>query len=91
MSIDHALAHRYSLMLEGTFRHAAVVADTIRRFAAAGYRTEVIVLAVRTEFSRLDSLLRHRLGGDGQPGRRTPPSAHLWWRRILEVSESVPI
>lgn len=76
MAIDHALTHRYSLILEGTFRAPDVVATTIRRFAAAGYHTHVIVLAVRGEQSRLDSVLRHRHSTDGQPGRWTPPTAH---------------
>jgi hypothetical protein len=75
-SIDHALDGRYSLLLEGTFRDPDVVAETIRRFAAAGYRTEVVVLAVRQERSRLDSLLRFINPGAVAPGRWTPPSAH---------------
>jgi len=62
-------------MLEGTFRDAAAVADTIRRFSSAGYRAVVVVLAVPVERSRLDCLLRS-LGSNGTPGRWTPPSAH---------------
>jgi UDP-N-acetylglucosamine kinase len=75
-SIDHALGRRYSLVLEGTYRDPDVVAETIRRFAAAGYRTELVVLAVRQERSRLDSLLRFVNPGAVAPGRWTPPSAH---------------
>ena len=74
-SIEHALTNRFSLMLEGTFRDAAIVSGTIRRFAAAGYRTHVVVLAVPAERSRLDCQLRY-LDSDGVPGRWTPPSAH---------------
>jgi hypothetical protein len=74
--IDHALTHRYSLVLEGTFRDPDVVAATLRRFAAAGYHTEAVVLAVRPERSRLDCLLRW-LGTDPrEPARWTPPTAH---------------
>ena len=74
--IDHALTHRYSLVLEGTFRDTDVVAATLRRFAAAGYHTQAVVLAVRSERSRLDCLLRW-LGTDpAEPARWTPPSAH---------------
>jgi UDP-N-acetylglucosamine kinase len=76
MTIDHALTHRYSLMLEGTFRDTAAVSATIRRFATAGYRTEVVVLAVRAERSRMDSMLRHHGSVEGQTCRWTPPSAH---------------
>lgn len=74
--IDHALTHRYSLILEGTFREPDVVTATLRRFADAGYHTEAFVLAVRPERSRLDCLLRW-LGTDpAEPARWTPPSAH---------------
>lgn len=57
--IDHALAERMSLVLEGTFRDADVVSATVRRFAQAGYVTEAVVLAVRPELSRLDTFLRY--------------------------------
>ena len=74
--IDHALTHRYSLVLEGTFRDLDVVAATLRRFAEAGYHSEAVVLAVRPERSRLDCLLRW-LGTDPtEPARWTPPTAH---------------
>src|SRR5690349_4693256 len=74
--IDHALTHRYSLVLEGTFRDPDVVAATLRRFAAAGYHTEAVILAVHPERSRLDCMLRW-LGTDPtQPARSTPPAAH---------------
>jgi Zeta toxin len=67
---------RFSLVLEGTFRDANVVADTVRRFAAAGYRTEAIVLAVRPERSRLDCLLRYLGSSRENAARWTPPTAH---------------
>jgi hypothetical protein len=74
--IDHALNHRYSLVLEGTFRDPDVVAATLRRFAAAGYHTEAVILAVRPERSRLDCLLRWLGTNPAEPSRWTPPTAH---------------
>jgi hypothetical protein len=74
--IDHAIAERFSLILEGTFRDADVVAATVRRFAAAGYDTEAVVLAVRPERSRLDCVLRSLGTSPALPGRWTPPTAH---------------
>jgi hypothetical protein len=74
--IDHAIAERYSLILEGTFRDPDVVAATVRRFASAGYHTEAVVLAVRPERSRLDCVLRSLGTSPALPGRWTPPTAH---------------
>jgi UDP-N-acetylglucosamine kinase len=74
--IDHALTHRYSLVLEGTFRDPDVVATTVRCFASAGYHTEAVVLAVRPERSRLDCLLRWLGSSPAEPARWTPPTAH---------------
>jgi hypothetical protein len=74
--IDHALINRYSLVLEGTFRDPAVVAATLRRFDAASYHTEAVVLAVRPERSRLDCLLRWLGTSPAEPARWTPPTAH---------------
>jgi hypothetical protein len=76
MSIDYAHTHRFSLLLEGTFRDAAAVSNTLRRFAAADFFTDVAVLAVPAERSRLDSMLRYTFTIDGTPGRWTPPTAH---------------
>lgn len=74
--IDYALENQYSLLLENTFGNADVVADTARRFAAAGYQTEVAVVAVRPETSRLDSLARYLEPRGSDPPRWTPLGAH---------------
>ncbi|MFI9206467.1 zeta toxin family protein [Streptomyces sp. NPDC053048] len=71
MSIEHALDHGYSLMLEGIFRDPAMTVATAERFARAGRSVEVIGLAVPEERSRLDSLHRYLAAG-----RWTPPNAH---------------
>ena len=70
--IDHAMAERISLVLEGTFRDADAVSATVRRFAQAGYVTEAVVLAVRPERSRLDSLLRYVSPDAATAARWTP-------------------
>jgi UDP-N-acetylglucosamine kinase len=76
-AIDEALANRFSLLLEGTFRDPSTVVDTAARFAARDYRTEAVALAVRAERSRLDSVDRYyTLVARGLPGRWTPPGAH---------------
>ncbi|MGW3510818.1 zeta toxin family protein [Streptomyces sp. NPDC000994] len=71
MSIEHARAHGYSLMLEGVFRNPEMTVSTAVDFAAAGYQVEVLGLGVRAERSRLDSLHRYL-----ESGRWTPPTAH---------------
>ncbi|MFI9155683.1 zeta toxin family protein [Streptomyces sp. NPDC053367] len=71
MSIEHARAHGYSLMLEGVFRNPEMTVATAEEFAAAHYVVEVLGLGVRAERSRLDSLHRYL-----ESGRWTPPTAH---------------
>ncbi|WP_281154702.1 zeta toxin family protein [Streptomyces sp. HYC2] len=71
MSIEHARAHGYSLMLEGVFRNPAMTVATAEEFAAAKHTVEVLGLGVRAERSRLDSLHRYL-----ESGRWTPPTAH---------------
>ncbi|MFF2022972.1 zeta toxin family protein [Streptomyces sp. NPDC058171] len=68
MSIDHALAHDYGLLLEGIFRDPAMTIGTAERFAAADRPVSVVALAVREERTRLDALDRFLDGG-----RWTPP------------------
>lgn len=72
MSIEHALENRYSLLLEGIFRDPELTVGTADRFARAGFRVEVVALAVREERSRLDGLYRF-LNPEGEPSRWTPP------------------
>ncbi|QVJ03475.1 zeta toxin family protein (plasmid) [Nocardiopsis eucommiae] len=74
--IDHALQNRYSLLLEGVFRNPHVVAQTIDRFAAAGYRVEVVGLAVPYRDSLLATLGRYLYPADTETARWTPATAH---------------
>ncbi|MEU5030034.1 zeta toxin family protein [Streptomyces milbemycinicus] len=83
MSIEHALANGYSLMLEGIFRDPAMTVGTAERFARAGFTVEVVGLAVRPERSRLDSLHRYLAPGTGLPGRWTPPHVHDLAIRVM--------
>jgi predicted kinase len=75
LALDHALDHRYSVLLEGTFRDSEMVAATARRFAEAGYRVEVVAVAAPAAVSRLSAEQRS-LGRNGRFGRWTPPQAH---------------
>lgn len=86
MSIDYALKNRYSLVLEGVFRDPEMTISTAERFAAAGFRVEIVALAVREEISRLDALHRFLTPGTGLPGRWTPPALQdLSYRMMPET------
>jgi hypothetical protein len=76
LALDHALAHRFSVLLEGTFRDPDMVVGTAVRFAGAGYRVEVVAVATPGMVSRLSAEQRSLGGGDGRFGRWTPPGAH---------------
>jgi hypothetical protein len=75
MSIDHARANRYGLLLEGTFRDPAMTMDTAREFAEFGYRVHLVALGVNERVSRLDTVNRY-LGPGGDTNRWTPDTAH---------------
>ncbi|MBR8744787.1 zeta toxin family protein [Nocardiopsis sp. MG754419] len=74
--IDHALEHRYGLLLEGVFRDPLTVARTIDRFTAAGYRVEVVGLATPYRESLLATLGRFLHPGEETAARWTPDGAH---------------
>ena len=74
LSLDHALAHHYSVLLEGTFRDVGMVTAT--RFAGAGYRIEVVAVATPAAVSRLSAEMRSLDIGFPAVGRWTPPEAH---------------
>lgn len=76
LALDHALAHRYSVLLEGTFRDASMVTTTATRFAEAGYRIEVVAVATPAAVSRLSAEMRSLDAGYPAVGRWTPPQAH---------------
>lgn len=76
LALDHAIEHRYSVLLEGTFRDTAMVTGTTARFAKAGYRVEVVAVATPAPISRLSAEQRALGDQAGDFGRWTPPEAH---------------
>ncbi len=76
LAVEHALSHRYSLLLEGTFRDTEMVTGTAARFGDAGYRVDVVAVATPAVVSRLSAEMRSLAGGLPAVGRWTPPSAH---------------
>ncbi len=76
LALDYAIQHRYPVLLEGTFRDPAMVTGTAARFAAAGYRVEVVAVATPAPVSRLAAEERFLRARRGEVGRWTPPDAH---------------
>jgi predicted ABC-type ATPase len=75
--IAHAKSLRLDLVIEGTMRVPDKVASTLRELRAAGYSTEVRVIAVRAEFSRLGIRQRYeQLLLDRGHARFTTAKAH---------------
>lgn len=76
-SIEFAMEHGWSAIVEGTFRRTEVVEQTARRFREAGYEVEATVLAVPAEQSRLGIVSRYvdQLHTTGA-GRWTPAAVH---------------
>lgn len=71
--IRYARENHRSLALEGTFRNVAAAAGTAQRFAAEGFRTQVVVIGSR----RAESLLSVTSGylQEVQAGRRAAPTS----------------
>lgn len=86
LALDHAVQDRFSVLLEGTFRDEAMVTGTAARFAAAGYRVEVIAVATPAPLSRLGAEQRFLAAPDALSARWTPPEAH---ETTLAASPSV--
>ena len=76
LALDHALARRLPVLLEGTFRDPAIVTGTATRFADAGYRVEVVAVAVPAPVSRLGAEQRYLGARNPLSARWTPPEAH---------------
>lgn len=76
LALDHALARRLPVLLEGTFRDPAMVAGTATRFADAGYRVEVVAVATPAPVSRLGAEQRYLGARNLLSARWTPPDAH---------------
>lgn len=76
-SLDHAREHGYGVLVESTFRSAAVTIDTAAAFREAGYRTHVVAVAVPPWESRLSTLDRFVIDhAAGRAARWTPLQAH---------------
>ncbi len=93
-ALDHALEHRYPVLLEGTFRDPEMVCGTATRFAAAGYRVEMVAVATPAPVSRLGTEQRY-LGADHPAlARWTPPEAHevalVGSSRVVAALEASP-
>ena len=76
LALEHALVHRFSVLLEGTFRDPEMVTGTASRFAQAGYRVEVVAVATPAAVSRLSAEQRALAAAYPGIGRWTPPQAH---------------
>lgn len=76
-AIDYAIAHRFNVLVEGTFRDPNVPLTTAQKFKDAGFHVEAHVLAVPPELSRISIAERYtrdlRLYG---VGRFTSSEAH---------------
>lgn len=76
LALDHAIEHRYPVLLEGTFRDPAMVTGTAERFAQTGYRVEVVAVATPAPVSRLAAEQRFLGARNALSARWTPPEAH---------------
>ncbi|GAB3205311.1 Zeta toxin [Marinactinospora thermotolerans DSM 45154] len=82
MTQQHAHAHGYSLILEGTFAHPSRVMGVVERFAQApepgaheGFRIEAVAMAVSEYRSRLDMVKRY-LSEPPEEGRWADAESH---------------
>ncbi|MBW9207969.1 zeta toxin family protein [Mumia sp. zg.B17] len=77
MALEYLRNTQTEILLETTMRQATVVNATLRDFKTAGYRTELHVLAVPPELSRLGTLTRYTgQVEDVGAGRWTPGKMH---------------
>ena len=70
MSIDYLRGQRRSALIETTLRQPGVVRETMAGFQRAGYRTELHVVAVPLEVSRLGTVSRYVCLLSNRGGRR---------------------
>lgn len=77
MAIEYLRERRRSTLIETTLRQPGVVRETVAGFRQAGYRTELHVVAVPLEVSRLGTISRY-VGQveESGAGRWTPAAAH---------------
>ncbi|WP_444960883.1 zeta toxin family protein [Nocardiopsis sp. M1B1] len=84
-SLDHAVAERYSVLLEGTFRNPLMVVQTAERFHQEGYQVEVVGLAVPERTSLLSTVDRY-LEAPEHAARWTPARAHSISYRMVPAT-----
>ena len=77
MAIEYLRERRRGTLIETTLRQPGVVRETVAGFRQAGYRTELHVVAVPLEVSRLGTISRY-VGQveESGAGRWTPAAAH---------------
>jgi predicted ABC-type ATPase/soluble cytochrome b562 len=76
-AIDYAKQNRLSVVIEGTMRDQAKVAQTMQTFRGAGYDVDARVLAVNEKLSWQGVLQRYEnQKADRGVGRMTTPEAH---------------
>lgn len=75
-SIDYAIDHQISVLVEGTFRRPHVPRDTAQRFHRNGFRVQVNLLAVSPEISRLSIAERFVVDAQSGGARFTSVEAH---------------
>ena len=56
---DTAIKNRRNIIFEGTMRSKEPLLTTIKRLKEEGYRVDIVVVAVKKEFSRLGTLMRY--------------------------------
>lgn len=69
-------SERAVVLLEGTFRDPEMVCGTTERFAAAGFRVEVVAVATPSPVSRFEAEQRYLGATHPIQARWTPPEAH---------------
>lgn len=78
LALDHALSHRYSVLLEGTFRAPAMVTGTATRFAEAGSKSSPSRPRLRCRDCRprcdLSATARTSPAAGHRPKHTKPPS-----------------
>lgn len=75
-AIDEAIRRRVDVVVEGTYRDPETTFRTMRRFAEAGYRTELVTVATPLAVSQLSAVDRYlNAVRDGVEARWTPVGA----------------
>ncbi len=74
---NSAITNRRDIIFEGTMRNKEPIMETIQRLHEEGYSTDIFVMAVREEVSRVGILARYEWQKeDSRYGRWTPPESH---------------